>query len=111
MSGSLAFNLLMGRRWPALELDFADAEQVCRELGLGDLLDRMPSGLDQTVGETGWQLSQGERTRVFLARALLQRSEVLVLDETFSALDPESIDRVVRCVQRRTPTVLAIAHT
>jgi ATP-binding cassette subfamily B protein len=111
MSGSLAFNLLMGRRWPPSESDFADAEQVCRELGLGDLLDRMPSGLDQTVGETGWQLSQGERTRVFLARALLQRSDVLVLDETFSALDPESIDRVVRCVQRRTPTVLAIAHT
>jgi ATP-binding cassette, subfamily B, bacterial len=111
ISGSLAFNLLMGRRWPPLESDFADAEEVCRELGLGDLLDRMPSGLDQTVGETGWQLSQGERTRVYLARALLQRSDVLVLDETFSALDPENIDRVIRCIQRRTPTVLAIAHT
>ncbi len=109
-SGSLAFNLLMGRRWPPLESDFADAEEVCRELGLGDLLDRMPSRLNQTVGETGWQLSQGERTRVYLARALLQRSEVLVLDESFSALDPESVDRVIRCVQRRTPTVLAIAH-
>jgi ATP-binding cassette subfamily B protein len=109
-SGSLAFNLLMGRRWPPLESDFADADEVCRELGLGDLLDRMPSRLNQTVGETGWQLSQGERTRVFLARALLQRSEVLVLDESFSALDPESVDRVMRCVQRRTPTVLAIAH-
>ena len=84
---------------------------MCRELGLGDLLDRMPSKLNQTVGETGWQLSQGERTRVYLARAVLQRSEVLVLDESFSALDPESVDRVIRCVQRRTPTVLAIAHT
>ena len=111
MSGSLAFNLLMGRRWPPSKSDFADAEEVCRELGLGDLLDRMPSRLNQTVGETGWQLSQGERTRVFLARALLQRAEVLVLDETFSALDPENIDRVIRCVQRHTPTVLAIAHT
>ena len=110
-SGSLAFNLLMGRRWPPLQSDFAEAEEVCRELGLGDLLDRMPSRLNQPVGETGWQLSQGERTRVYLARALLQRAEVLVLDESFSALDPESVDRVIRCVQRRTPTVLAIAHT
>jgi ATP-binding cassette subfamily B protein len=111
INGSLAFNLLMGRRWPPTQSDFADAEEVCRELGLGDLLDRMPSRLNQTVGETGWQLSQGERARVFLARALLQRSEVLVLDETFSALDPENVDRVIRCVHRRTPTLLAIAHT
>jgi len=111
IGGSLAFNLLLGRRWPPLQSDFAEAEDVCRELGLGDLLDRMPSRLNQTVGEMGWQLSQGERTRVFLARALLQRADVLVLDETFSALDPENIDRVIRCVQRRTPTLLAIAHT
>jgi ATP-binding cassette subfamily B protein len=110
LSGSLAFNLLMGRRWPARDADLAEAEDLCRELGLGDLLDRMPAGLWQMVGETGWQLSQGERTRVFLARALLQRSNVLVLDESFSALDPENLDRALKCVQRRAPTVLAIAH-
>jgi ABC-type multidrug transport system fused ATPase/permease subunit len=110
VSGTLAFNLLMGRRWPAQESDLIEAEQVCRELGLGELIDRMPGGLHQVVGETGWQLSQGERTRVFLARALLQRPELLVLDESFSALDPENVDRAVRCVTHRAPTVLAIAH-
>jgi ABC-type bacteriocin/lantibiotic exporter with double-glycine peptidase domain len=110
VSGSLAFNLLMGGRWPAQEADLAEAEQVCRELGLGDLIDRMPSGLHQIVGETGWQFSQGERSRVFLARALLQGAELLVLDESFSALDPENVDRAVRCVLHRAPTVLAIAH-
>jgi ATP-binding cassette subfamily B protein len=47
---------------------------------------------------------------VFLARALLQHSNVLVLDESFSALDPENLDRALKCVQRRAPTVLAIAH-
>ena len=63
------------------------------------------------IGETGWQLSQGERTRVFLARALLQKPEVLLLDESFSALDPENVDKTIRCVLRRASTVLAIAHT
>jgi ATP-binding cassette subfamily B protein len=110
IGASLAFNLLMGRQWPPQRSDLQDAEAVCRELGLGELLDRLPGGLHQIVGETGWQLSQGERTRVFLARALLQQPEVLVLDESFSALDPENVDRAIRCVLRRAPTVVAIAH-
>lgn len=111
MGGSLALNLLMGRQWPARPDDLVEAEQVCRELGLGELIGRMPGGLHQAVGETGWQLSQGEQTRVFLARALLQRPDLLILDESFGALDPENVDRAVRCVTQRAPTVLAIAHT
>ena len=110
VSGSLAFNLLMGRRWPAEASDLLEAERVCRELGLGDLLDRLPAGLHQIVGETGWRLSQGEQTRVFLARALLQQPELLVLDESFSALDPENVERAMRCVGNRAQAVLAIAH-
>jgi ATP-binding cassette subfamily B protein len=111
VSGSLAFNLLMGRRWPAEPADLIEAEKVCRELGLGDLLDRLPAGLHQVVGESGWRLSQGERTRVFLARALLQDPELLILDESFSALDSDNVERAMRCVTNRAAAVLAIAHT
>ena len=66
-------------------------EAICAELGLGDLLDRMPAGLLQMVGETGWQLSHGERSRLYIARALLQDAELVVLDESFAALDPENL--------------------
>jgi ATP-binding cassette, subfamily B, bacterial len=110
VGGSLAMNLLMGRQWPPERADLLEAEAVCRELGLGDLLDRLPAGLNQIVGETGWQLSQGEKTRVFLARGLLQHPRLLVLDESFSALDPDNIERAMRCVTNRAETVLAIAH-
>lgn len=110
VGASLAFNLLMGRRWPADGADLAEADAVCRELGLGDLLDRLPGGLNQMVGETGWQLSQGERIRIFLARALLQGPELLILDESFSALDWDNVERAMRCVSARGSTVLAIAH-
>lgn len=65
----LAFNLLAGRRWPAHDHDLHEAEALCRELGLGPLLETMPAGLMQPVGEGGWQLSHGERARVGLARA------------------------------------------
>lgn len=110
LSGSLAFNLLLGREWPGPAADLREAEQLCRELGLGDLLERMPGGLMQLVGETGWQLSHGERSRVFLARALLQRAPLTVMDESFAALDPETLALCLRCVQRRAQTLVVIAH-
>ena len=108
--GSVAFNVLMGAGWPPGEEDFARADRVLRDLGLGDTLDRMPSGLLQTVGETGWQLSHGERSRIFLARALLQNPDVLILDESFAQLDPENVQRAVDAVSARAPAVLLVAH-
>jgi ATP-binding cassette subfamily B protein len=107
---TLAFNLLLGRGWPASAADLAEAEAVCRELGLGALLDRLPSGLEQRVGEAGWELSDGEASRVCLARALLQEPEVLILDESLAALDPESRLTVLEAVERRARTLVLVAH-
>jgi ATP-binding cassette subfamily B protein len=109
-SQTLAFNLLIGRAWPPAPEDLKEAEQLCEELGLGPLLQRMPSGLFQPVGETGWQLSHGERSRVYIARTLLQRSHVVVLDESFAALDPATLSQALACELRRAPTLVVIAH-
>ena len=110
LSGTLEFNLLMGRDWPAAEADLREAEALCVELGLGALLKRMPSGLMQRVGETGWQLSHGERSRLFLARALLQKAQLTIMDESFAALDPETLDKCLRCAMRHGTTLVVIAH-
>lgn len=109
-SGSFAFNVLMGRTWPAPTALVEEAEHVCRELGLGPLLERMPGGMLQTVGESGWQLSHGERSRLFIARALMQRADLVILDESFAALDPENLDLALECVRRRTNALMVIAH-
>lgn len=108
--GTFAFNLLMGRPWPPTAEDMHAAEKLCRELGLGPLLERMPAGMLQMVGETGWQLSHGERSRLYLARALLQGADLLVLDESFGALDPETLELSLRCVLERARALLVIAH-
>jgi ABC-type transport system involved in cytochrome bd biosynthesis fused ATPase/permease subunit len=100
----------MGRRWPPQPGDIEEAEVLCRTLGLGDLLGRMPAGLLQMVGETGWQLSHGEKSRLYIARALLQGADLIVLDESFAALDPENLQRALRCVLDRASTLLVIAH-
>lgn len=110
IAGPLAFNLLLGRQWPPGPADLREAEAVCRELGLGELLDRMPRGLGQAVGELGWQLSHGERGRVFVARALLHGARLVILDEGLAALDPESLAQVLDCLSKRAPAVLLTAH-
>jgi ATP-binding cassette subfamily B protein len=74
------------------------------------LLARMPAGLDQAVGESGWQLSEGERSRVFLARALLSKADVLILDECFSALDPQSLISAYKAVRARAKALVLVAH-
>ena len=110
-SETFAFNLLMGRGWPPAAADLDDAEEICRELGLDELLERMPGGLLQMVGETGWQLSHGERSRLFIARALLQGGELVILDESFAALDPENLRRSLSCALDRAPSLLVISHS
>ena len=109
-SQTFLFNLLLGRAWPPRREDVAEAEAVVRELDLGPLLARMPSGLEQLVGESGWQLSHGERSRLYIARSLLQPLDVRVLDESFAALDPETLERALACVLKRAETLVVIAH-
>jgi ATP-binding cassette subfamily B protein len=109
-SGSFAFNLLLGRRWPPELSDLEQAELISRELGLGPLLDKMPRGLQQMLGDAGWQLSHGERSRLFAARAILADADLTVLDESIAALDPDTAASVLRCVRKRVRSLLLIAH-
>ncbi|MCK6524761.1 ATP-binding cassette domain-containing protein [Myxococcota bacterium] len=107
---SLAFNLLLGGEWPAERHALEQARALLEELGLGPLLAKMPAGLSQFVGESGWQLSHGERSRVYLARALLQGADLVILDESFAALDPATLRRCLDVAQRRAGTLIVIAH-
>ena len=84
-------------------LESASASEFVREL---------PQGLDTAVGERGIRLSGGERQRLALARAILRRPCLLVLDEASSSLDIENelrIQRALETLQGRL-SVLVIAH-
>jgi ATP-binding cassette subfamily B protein len=110
LDAPLLFNLLMGRTWPPLQKDIDAAEAVCRQLGLAPLIARMPRGLYELVGETGWHLSHGERSRVYIARALLQDASMIILDESLGSLDPHNTQAALRCALTHAQTLLVIAH-
>ena len=110
LNGSFAYNLLLGREWPTSNEMRDKARAICDELGLGELVSRMPAGLDEMVGETGWQLSHGEKSRLFIARTLLQGVELVILDESFASLDPETMRVAVSCVLKHAPSVVVVSH-
>jgi len=110
VTGSLAFNLLLGRGWPPTPDDLREAEAICDQLGLNALIRRMPAGLMQIVGETGWQLSHGEKSRVCLARSLLVNPKVVVADESLAALDSTTTRQCLGALVNRKGALVLIAH-
>jgi ATP-binding cassette, subfamily B, multidrug efflux pump len=88
---SLRENLAMGR--PAATEE--ELLEVARVVCLDGLLGRLPGGLDTVVGERGVILSGGERQRAALARALLRRPRLLLLDDALSAVDAETEARIL----------------
>jgi ATP-binding cassette subfamily C protein len=81
-------------------------------LAAADFVGELPHGLDTVVGERGVLLSGGERQRLALARALLRRPEVLILDEATSSLDSENELRIQEAIEglHRRLTILIITH-
>jgi len=79
--------------------------------GADDLVRRMDSGLDSLVGEYGTLVSGGERQRIALARAILRRPRVLVLDEATSAIDVASEHDILSRLRALAPRpTIIIAH-
>ena len=105
-SGNVADNLRLNR--PISDQRLQD---VCSELGLDGLLDRLPQGLQTVLRERGGNLSSGERQLLAVARVAIRNPTVLVMDEATAFMDPSTeatLQRDLdRLLQKRTAVVIA----
>ena len=90
----------------------AEIEEAARLAQLRPFLDRLPDGLDARIGEGGATISEGERQRLTIARALLRDAPILILDEPTASVDAETEALLMAGLKRlmRGRTIFIIAH-
>ncbi|WP_221888495.1 ABC transporter ATP-binding protein [Paenibacillus popilliae] len=108
VAGTLRDNLLLGNS----NVSDQECYDVLKEVNLSYLIERSSEKLDMTIGESGTTLSGGERQRLAMARSLLSKAKIVLLDELTSNLDSlneiglkKAIDKM-----RESKTVIVVAH-
>lgn len=109
ISGTIRENVLYG-----VEGTVSDAQimAAAKELGADTLIQHCPGGLDYQVGQFGERLSGGQRQKLSLLRAFLQKREYLLLDEPTASLDVVSAQEVIQSIRRLMGkrTIILVAH-
>ncbi len=90
----------------------ADVLEAGRTAQVDEFIGRLPHGYDTSLGESGARLSGGQRRRIAIARAVVSRAPMLLLDEPTASLDPRSAEAVVKAIRSATEhrTVLIVTH-
>lgn len=106
---TLRENVLYGNRYATP----AQLEKVAWQSDLTSVLERLANGWEERVGQLGGRLSEGERKRIALARALLQNTQFLILDEITAGLDGASEERILDRLRLTEAgrTIIMIGHS
>jgi ABC-type multidrug transport system fused ATPase/permease subunit len=109
LRGSVRHNLSFGMEEPASD---EELWQALRGVGLESFVRALPLGLNAPLGDGAAGLSGGQRQRIAIARALLKRAPILLLDEPSSAVDAIAEDQILQTLQESIPhsVVIAVTH-
>ena len=107
-SASIGGNLQVGR----MDATQAEIVEAAKQACIHESILEFPRGYDSQVGERGVTLSGGQRQRMALARALLKKPPILILDDALSAVDTDTESKILSTLkaQRNTQTTIIIAH-
>ena len=106
-SGTIKENILMGKNVDKEKLD-----QIIRVCCLKDTIEKMPEGLDTIVGERGINLSGGQKQRIALARTLMSKKPIIILDDPISQMDTNTASKIISQLNRMNfnSTFIIISH-
>ena len=103
-SGTLRENLL----WGNPEADQEEIEEACRIAGADEFIGRLEKGYDTEMGQGGVNVSGGQKQRLCIARALLKKPKVLILDDSTSAVDTATEARIRQELSEKLPDMTKI---
>ena len=105
---TIRFNLQLSRPDASEE----ELQEVLKLAAANEFVNKLPEGLDTVIGDRGVRLSGGERQRLALARALLRKPSLLIMDEATSNLDSENEKKILKAINNLHGeiTILMIAH-
>ena len=106
LSGSVLENITLFEEEPDMERFKAAVRMAECE----DVIDALPDGIDTFLGEGGGRLSGGQRQRMAIARALYSRAQVLLMDESTSALSADTEEKILRHLCHSGRTVIFVTH-
>lgn len=108
------FNMSIKDNLKLVKKDLTDEEMinVCKMVYLDDFINSLPEKYETIVGESGVMLSGGQKQRLAIARALVQKTEIILFDEATSALDNETQFQIQKAIDslKKEYTILIIAH-
>lgn len=108
------FNMSIRDNLKLVKDNLTDEEmfEACRMACLDEFIEKLPDGYDTVVGEGGVNLSGGQRQRLAIARAFVQKTEIILFDEATSALDNETQEAIQEAINnlQKDYTIMIIAH-
>jgi ATP-binding cassette subfamily B protein len=89
-----------------------DVAEAARLAGALDFINSLPDKFNTVVGENAFKLSQGQKQRIAIARALIKRPQIIILDEATSSLDVESEEKIIQNIRDsfKDSTIIIVSH-